>query len=126
LTTIHLNTWLGIHLTRLSTEGLGPRHGEVRRAHQMFNAALGAHVTRCALTASCIKQSNSNLKSVTLCSASTFACQHDTARICCCGAVAVKRRSLSIDTVGRSAANPQHAAAVGQWDGQTDGRPTVT
>jgi len=29
-----------IHLTRLSTEGLGPRHGEVRRAHQMLNAAL--------------------------------------------------------------------------------------
>jgi len=40
LTTIHLNIWLGIHLTRLSTEGLGPRHGEVRRAHQMLNAAL--------------------------------------------------------------------------------------
>jgi len=32
---------LRIHLTRLSAEGLGPRHGEVRRAHQMFNAALG-------------------------------------------------------------------------------------
>ena len=31
---------LPIHLTRLSTEGLGPRHGEVRRAHQMLNAAL--------------------------------------------------------------------------------------
>ena len=31
-----------IHLTRLSTEGLGPRHGEVRRAHQMLNAALAA------------------------------------------------------------------------------------
>jgi len=31
---------LRIHLTRLSTEGLGPRHGEVRRAHQMLNAAL--------------------------------------------------------------------------------------
>jgi len=31
---------LHIHLTRLSTEGLGPRHGEVRRAHQMLNAAL--------------------------------------------------------------------------------------
>jgi hypothetical protein len=30
----------GIHLTRLSTEGLGPRYGEVRRAHQMLNAAL--------------------------------------------------------------------------------------
>jgi len=42
LTTIHLNIWLGIHLTRLSTEGLGPRHGEVRRAHQMLNAALVA------------------------------------------------------------------------------------
>jgi len=41
LTTMHLNIWLGIHLTRLSTEGLGPRHGEVRRAHQMLNAALG-------------------------------------------------------------------------------------
>ena len=40
LTTIHLNIWLVIHLTRLSTEGLGPRHGEVRRAHQMLNAAL--------------------------------------------------------------------------------------
>jgi len=44
LTTIHLNIWLGIHLTRLSTEGLGPRHGEVRRAHQMLNAALRATV----------------------------------------------------------------------------------
>ena len=35
--------WQGaqrIHLTRLSTEGLGPRHGKVRRAHQMLNAAL--------------------------------------------------------------------------------------
>ena len=32
---------LRIHLTRLSTDGLGPRHGEVRRAHQMLNAALG-------------------------------------------------------------------------------------
>jgi len=31
---------LRIHLTRLSTQGLGPRHGEVRRAHQMLNAAL--------------------------------------------------------------------------------------
>ena len=31
---------LRIHLTRLSTEGLGPRHGEVRRAHQMLNAVL--------------------------------------------------------------------------------------
>jgi len=31
---------LRIHLTRLSIEGLGPRHGEVRRAHQMLNAAL--------------------------------------------------------------------------------------
>ena len=31
---------LRIHLTRLSTEGLGPRHGEARRAHQMLNAAL--------------------------------------------------------------------------------------
>ena len=31
---------LRIHLTRLSTEGLGPRHGKVRRAHQMLNAAL--------------------------------------------------------------------------------------
>ena len=31
---------LRIHLTRLSTEGLVPRHGEVRRAHQMLNAAL--------------------------------------------------------------------------------------
>ena len=31
---------LRIHLTRLSTEGMGPRHGEVRRAHQMLNAAL--------------------------------------------------------------------------------------
>ena len=31
---------LRIHLTRLSTEGLGPQHGEVRRAHQMLNAAL--------------------------------------------------------------------------------------
>ena len=31
---------LRIHLTRLSTAGLGPRHGEVRRAHQMLNAAL--------------------------------------------------------------------------------------
>jgi hypothetical protein len=30
----------GIHLTRLSTEGLGPRYGEVPRAHQMLNAAL--------------------------------------------------------------------------------------
>jgi len=40
LTTIHLNIWLGIHLTRLSTERLGPRHGEVRRVHQMLNAAL--------------------------------------------------------------------------------------
>ena len=32
---------LNIHcnFTRLSTEGLGPRHGEVRRAHQMLNAA---------------------------------------------------------------------------------------
>ena len=29
--------WQG---ARLSTEGLGPRHGEVRRAHQMLNAAL--------------------------------------------------------------------------------------
>jgi len=28
------------NLTRLSTEGLGPRHGEVRRAHQMLIAAL--------------------------------------------------------------------------------------
>ena len=44
LTTIHLNIWLGIHLTRLSTEGLGPRHGEVRRAHQMLNAALDQSV----------------------------------------------------------------------------------
>jgi len=35
---------LRIHLTRLSTEGLGPRHGEVRRAHQMLNAALLAAV----------------------------------------------------------------------------------
>jgi len=26
------------HLTRLSTEGLGPRHSEVRKAHQMLNA----------------------------------------------------------------------------------------
>ena len=34
---------LRIHLTRLSTEGLGPRHGEVRRAHQMLNAALGVN-----------------------------------------------------------------------------------
>ena len=42
LTTIHLNIWLGIHLTSLSTEGLGPRHGEVRRAQQMLNAALPA------------------------------------------------------------------------------------
>jgi len=42
LTTIHLNIWLGIHLTRLSTEGLGPRHGEVRRAQQMLNAALSS------------------------------------------------------------------------------------
>ena len=33
---------VGIHLTRLSTEGLGPRHGEVRRAHQMLNAAVPA------------------------------------------------------------------------------------
>ena len=40
LTTIHLNIRLGIHLTRLSTEGLGPRRGEVRGAHQMLNAAL--------------------------------------------------------------------------------------
>jgi len=32
---------LRIHLTSLSTEGLGPRHGEVRRANQMLNAALG-------------------------------------------------------------------------------------
>ena len=31
-----------MHLTRLSTEGLGPRHGEVRRAHHMLNAALVA------------------------------------------------------------------------------------
>ena len=31
---------LRIHLTRLSTEGLGPRHGEVRRADQLLNAAL--------------------------------------------------------------------------------------
>ena len=36
---------LRIHLTRLSTEGLGPRHGEVRRAHQMLNAALESHHT---------------------------------------------------------------------------------
>ena len=33
---------LRIHLTHLSTEGLGPRHGEVRRAHQMLNAALNS------------------------------------------------------------------------------------
>ena len=39
-TTIHLNISLGIHLTRLSTEGLGSRHGEVRTAQQMLNAAL--------------------------------------------------------------------------------------
>ena len=31
---------LRIHLTRLSTEGLGPWHGEVRRANQMLNSAL--------------------------------------------------------------------------------------
>ena len=37
---------LRIHLTRLSTEGLGPRHGEVRRAHQMLNAALSTAVAR--------------------------------------------------------------------------------
>ena len=37
---------LRIHLTRLSTEGLGPRHGEVRRAHQMLNAALSFTVTK--------------------------------------------------------------------------------
>ena len=34
---------LRIHLTRLSTEGLGPRYGEVRRAHQMLNVALRVH-----------------------------------------------------------------------------------
>jgi len=38
---------LRIHLTRLSTEGLGPRHGEVRRAHQMLNAALCLSVCLC-------------------------------------------------------------------------------
>jgi len=47
LTTIHSNIWLGIHLTRLSTEGLGPRHGEVRRAHQMLNAALSTMYLSC-------------------------------------------------------------------------------
>ena len=31
---------LRIHLTRLSTEGLGPQHGKVCRAHQMLNVAL--------------------------------------------------------------------------------------
>jgi len=36
LITIHLNVWLG------PKEALGPRHGEVRRAHLMLNAALGA------------------------------------------------------------------------------------
>jgi len=37
-------TWLGIHLP---TEALGPRHGEVRKAHQMLNAVLltDRHVT---------------------------------------------------------------------------------
>ena len=28
----------------LSTEGLGPRHGEVRRVHQMLNAALVSRI----------------------------------------------------------------------------------
>ena len=51
LTTIHLNIWLGIHLTRLSTERLGPRHGEVRRAHQMLNAALSARTRWGSLSA---------------------------------------------------------------------------
>jgi len=37
LITIHSNVWLGIHLP---TEALGPQHGEVRRTHQMLNAAL--------------------------------------------------------------------------------------
>ena len=43
---------LRIHLTRLSTEGLGPRHGEVRRAHQMFNAALRA------ISVCCVRRTN--------------------------------------------------------------------
>jgi len=38
---------LRIHLTRLSTEGLGPRHGEVRRAHQMLNAAMPMGLGEC-------------------------------------------------------------------------------
>ena len=37
---------LRIHLTRLSTEGLGPRHGEVRRA-RMLNAALPIIMSDC-------------------------------------------------------------------------------
>ena len=37
---------LRIHLTRLSTEGLGPRHGEVRGAHHMLNAALNVQSCR--------------------------------------------------------------------------------
>jgi len=32
--------WNPSYPSSLSTEGLGPRHGEVRRAHQMLNAAL--------------------------------------------------------------------------------------
>jgi len=42
---------LRIHLTHLSTERLGPRHGEERRAHQMLNAAL--HVMPTATDVPC-------------------------------------------------------------------------
>ena len=48
---------LRFHLTHLSTEGLGPRHGEVRRAHQMLNAALSLmeHLLLCC-TLHCVSK----------------------------------------------------------------------
>ena len=64
-----------------------------------------------------------------LCSASSFGCLNDTARICCWAlSPAIDRYLLS---AGRSAANPQHAAAaVDRWnrqtDGQTDGRSSFS
>jgi len=59
-----------------------------------------------------------------LCSASSFGCLNDTARICCWALSPANDRYLL--SAGRSAANPQHAAAaVDRWNRQTDGRTDV-
>jgi len=55
---------LRIHLTRLSTEGLGPRHGEVRRAHQMLNAALIDAAAYCTMQAVWCNSTNTRARQI--------------------------------------------------------------